>query len=69
VSRSRYFIEHSAEGLLRGDATNRASFYQSGITAGWLLPSEARRLENLPAIEGIDDAREDQAAPAEQAAA
>lgn len=54
IARSRYFIEFSAEGLLRGDSTNRASFYQSGINAGWLLPSEARRLENLPSIEGID---------------
>ncbi len=54
IARQRYFIEFNAEGLLRGDSTNRASFYQSGISAGWMLPSEARRLENLPAIEGID---------------
>lgn len=56
VARGRYYIEHSAEGLLRGDSKHRAEFYKSGIDAGWLLPSEARRLENLPAIEGIDDA-------------
>ncbi|MBN8727595.1 MAG: phage portal protein [Xanthomonadales bacterium] len=58
IARQRYFIEFSAEGLLRGDAKNRSEFYQSGIDAGWLLPSEARRLENLPAVEGIDDARQ-----------
>jgi len=57
IARARFLVEHNVEGLLRGDSNNRASFYQSGITAGWLLPSEARRLENLPAIEGIDDAR------------
>jgi phage portal protein BeeE len=56
IARQRYFIEFSAEGLLRGDSTNRASFYQSGIASGWLLPSEARRLENLPIVEGIDHA-------------
>lgn len=56
VGRGRYYIEHSAEGLLRGDSKHRAEFYKSGIEAGWMLPSEARRLENLPAIEGIDDA-------------
>ncbi len=55
VARGRYYIEHAAEGLLRGDAVNRADFYERGIRAGWLLPSEARRLENLPAVEGIDD--------------
>lgn len=54
AGRRIYFAEHSVEGLLRGDATNRAAFYASGIQAGWLLPSEARRLENLPVIEGID---------------
>ena len=55
TGRKLQFAEHSAEGLLRGDSTNRAAFYQSGIAAGWMLPSEARRLENLPVIEGIDD--------------
>ncbi len=62
IARKRYFIEHNVEGLLRGDSAGRAAFYQSGISAGWMLPSEARTLENLPAIEGIDDA------PAQQAA-
>lgn len=48
IARTRYFIEFSAEGLLRGDATNRAAFYKSGIEAGWLDVEEARKLENLP---------------------
>ncbi|AER56927.1 HK97 family phage portal protein [Pseudoxanthomonas spadix BD-a59] len=56
IARGRYYVEHSAEGLLRGDAVNRADFYAKGISAGWLLPSEARRLENLPTIEGLDNA-------------
>ena len=55
LARARYLVEHNVEGLLRGDSENRADFYKSGIDAGWLLRSEARRLENLPAIEGIDD--------------
>ena len=54
AGRRTYFAEHAVEGLLRGDATNRAAFYSSGITSGWMLKSEARKLENLPAIEGID---------------
>lgn len=56
AGRRLYKPEHSVEGLLRGDATNRADFYDKGISSGWLLPSEARRLENLPKIEGIDEA-------------
>ena len=55
AGRRIYFAEHSVEGLLRGDATNRAAFYSSGISDGWMLRSEARKLENLPAIQGIDD--------------
>jgi HK97 family phage portal protein len=54
AGRKTYFAEHAVEGLLRGDSTNRADFYTKGIAAGWMLPSEARRLENLPKIEGID---------------
>jgi HK97 family phage portal protein len=57
AGRRVYFAEHQVEGLLRGDAVNRADFYEKGIRARWLLPSEARRLENLPTIEGIDDAQ------------
>ena len=54
AGRRMYQPEFSAEGLLRGDSDNRAAFYREGISAGWLLPSEARRLENLPTVEGID---------------
>ena len=54
AERAVYFAEHQVEGLLRGDSANRADFYDRGIRSGWLLPSEARRLENLPSIDGID---------------
>jgi HK97 family phage portal protein len=65
AGRRLYFVEHAVEGLLRGDSTNRADFYDKGISTGWLLKSEARRLENLPTVKGIDD--EKQAAPADAA--
>ncbi|VTU29716.1 phage portal protein, HK97 family [Variovorax sp. PBL-H6] len=61
AGRRIYFAEHAVEGLLRGDATNRADFYDKGISSGWLLKSEARRLENLPTIQGIDDVKADDA--------
>ncbi len=55
AGRRVYFAEHQVEGLLRGDATTRAAFYASGINVGWMRKSEARRLENLPTIPGIDE--------------
>lgn len=55
AGRRTYFAEHSVEGLLRGDSTTRAAFYASGIHAGWMRRSEARELENLPPIDGMDD--------------
>ena len=55
AGRRIYYPEFSAEGMLRGDSSNRADFYGKGIASGWLLPSEARKLENLPAVPGIDD--------------
>ncbi|WP_322997213.1 phage portal protein [Castellaniella sp.] len=55
AGRRIYFAEHSVEGLLRGDSTARAAFYASGIQAGWLRKSEARELENLSPVDGIDD--------------
>lgn len=57
AGRRAYFAEHEVSGLMRGDAEARAAFYESGIRAGWMLKSEPRRLENLPTIEGIDDAK------------
>ena len=58
AGRRIYFAEHQVEGLLRGDSANRAAFYSSGISDGWLMRSEARKLENLKVIEGIDDEKE-----------
>ena len=46
---SGHFIEATLEGLLRGDSAARASFYNSGITGGWMMPATAARKENLPA--------------------
>ena len=65
AGRRIYFAEHQVEGLLRGDSVNRASFYSSGIRDGWMLPSEARRLENMPTVDGIDDKPAAAPAPAD----
>lgn len=55
--------EFSLEGMMRGASTERAAFYASGITSGWLKPSEARAYENMKALAGIDDVTTTTAAP------
>ncbi len=57
AGRRVYFAEHQVEGLLRGDSVNRAQFYASAIESGWMKPSYAARLENMPLFDGIDDER------------
>ena len=48
------FIEFNLEALLRGDLESRMRAYQAGVTAGVYMPSEPRRKENLPYVEGSD---------------
>ena len=52
------YSEFSLEGLLRGASTERAAFYSSAINDGWMLRSEARKLEGMSQIDGIDDAKQ-----------
>jgi len=47
-------IEFSLEGLLRGDSAARASFYNAGLSNGWLNVNQVAAWENLPPVEGGD---------------
>lgn len=52
-------VRFNVSSLLRGDATARASYYNSGITAGWLVRNEARSSESeigiiLNPLDGLD---------------
>ncbi|MDX0410109.1 phage portal protein [Sinorhizobium medicae] len=47
-------IEFNLEGLLRGDSTARAAFYQSALANGWMTINEVREKENLPRVVGGD---------------
>lgn len=49
-----YFPEFLLAMLLRGDTKSRYEAYGKGIQDGWLLRNEARELENLNPIEGLD---------------
>jgi HK97 family phage portal protein len=55
-SNNRQFVEFSMDGLLRGDFKTRMEGYAKAIQNTLLTPNEARRRENLPDIEGGDDA-------------
>lgn len=50
-----YFPKFNVGALLRGDAASRAAYYASGIVNGWLVRNEARRLEDLDPLPGLDD--------------
>jgi hypothetical protein len=49
------YIEHTVEGLLRGDIKTRYEAYGSAITNGWMSRNEVRQLENFNRADGLDD--------------
>jgi HK97 family phage portal protein len=55
------FMRFNAEGLLRGDTMTRFQAYQVGIQNGFLLPNEARDLEDLLPLPDSPPAPEDAA--------
>ncbi len=57
AERGRYSVKFDLKGLMRGDAAARANYYTSGINAGWMTPNEARRLEEMKALPGLDAPR------------
>lgn len=50
----QYSIKFDLRGLMRGDSKARAEYYQSGINTGWMTPNEARRMEELRSLPGLD---------------
>lgn len=53
--RTKYYAEHSVEGLLRADSAGRAALYASAAQNGWMTRNEIRTLENLPRVAGGDE--------------
>ncbi len=50
-----FYAEYSVDALLRTDSKARAENYRTLISTAVMTPNEARRLENLPPVEGGDD--------------
>lgn len=53
-SETGYFAKHDLDSLTRADLQTRYSAHASGIAAGFLTRNEARRMENLPTLPGLD---------------
>ena len=53
----QYSIKFDLRGLMRGDSRTRAEYYTSGINAGWMTPNEARRMEEMKSLPGLDSPR------------
>jgi HK97 family phage portal protein len=54
--RKKYHAKFNLTALLRGDAKTRAAFYESAVSkACWMTRNEARRLENLNPLPGLDE--------------
>ena len=48
-------VEFPTRSLLRGDAAARTAYYHGGILDGWMTRNEARLLENMNPIDGLDE--------------
>ena len=53
--RTKFFMEHSVEGLLRGNIVARYQAYAVGIQNRFLTRNEVRELENRNPVEGGDE--------------
>lgn len=49
-----YFVKHDLDSLTRADLQTRYSAHAAGINAGFLTRNEARQMEHLPTLPGLD---------------
>ena len=50
-----YFVKFNLAGIMRGTAGERATFYHAAITDGWMSRNEARQLEDMNPVNGLDE--------------
>jgi HK97 family phage portal protein len=53
--RKKYYAEHNADALLRGDLKSRYDAYAIGRQNGWLNGNDVREKENMETIDGLDE--------------
>lgn len=54
-SETDLFVKHDLDSLTRADLQTRYAAHASGIAAGFLTRNEARVMENLPTLPGLDE--------------
>ena len=54
ADRTRFYVEHNLDALLRADSAARAALYASGAQNGWLERDDIRAKEGLPPRPGGD---------------
>ncbi len=55
ASETDLFAKHDLDTLMRADLQTRYSAHAAGIAAGFLTRNEARQMENLPTLPGLDE--------------
>jgi hypothetical protein len=55
TSETELFAKHDLDSLTRADLQTRYAAHAAGITAGFLTRNEARQMENLPTLPGLDE--------------
>lgn len=55
AEQEEYFVEFLVDGLLRGDASARAKYFNTAVLTGWMNRNEVREIENMNRAEGLDD--------------
>jgi HK97 family phage portal protein len=55
ASETEYFAKHDLDSLTRADLQVRYAAHAAGITAGFLTRNEARTMEHLPTLPGLDE--------------
>jgi HK97 family phage portal protein len=56
AEKKNYYVKFNMGALLRGDTQSRYTAYESAITKGcWMSRNEARELEDLNPIDGLDE--------------
>ena len=55
--KEQYHVKFDLNGLMRGDSTARAAYYEKGINCGWMTPNEAREYEGMKKLPGLDEPR------------
>lgn len=55
IRRNDISVEFLDQSLMRGDTEVRSKFYQSGVLTGWMTRNEARVMEGLDPLDGLDE--------------